>query len=102
MTRRAKGRAGIGTSRPGAASRQPQEPEHVLRFRTLPPGVSGADLVAESLDKLQPGAVWLRGLQRVRIRAVTQTTVTFAELSHGWAKCRSLPRAAFLRSSSPE
>lgn len=71
-------------------------------IRTLPPGVSGEDLVSEARMRLKPGAVWLRGDQRVRIRAATPTTVTFCELDHGRARRRRLARIRFLRSSRPE
>lgn len=84
------------TSRPGTAS--PQQPA----IRRLPPGISGEDLQRSDAAALRRGAIWLRGCQRVQIRGVTPHTITVAELDHGVARRRRIPRAAFLRTSRPE
>ncbi len=92
--RRAKGDGLLG----------PAPPRSAPRVRYVAPGISGLDLMEEqiALGRLVPGRVWFRGPQRVRIVAVTEETITFAELSHGRAKQRRQSRVTFLHSSRPE
>lgn len=73
-----------------------------IDVRVIPIGVSGQDLAREALAALRIGAIWRRGDQRVRIRAVAARFIIVTELSHGSALRRRIPRAHFLRTSRPE
>jgi hypothetical protein len=64
--------------------------------------MSGEELRRRDEAALRRGAIWLRGVQRVQIRGITANTITVAELDHGTARRRRIPRAHFLRTSHPE
>ena len=85
----------------GSEGAHRQAPPAQLRVRILAPGIDGEELRRQSEARLIAGALWRRGEQVVRIRAVTAGAILFRELNHGRAQRRSLTRAAFLRSSRP-
>jgi hypothetical protein len=68
--------------------------------RVIPAGLTGADLPRVDLNALRVGSLWLRGCQRVRIRALPPGCVVFTELTHG-GNLRHVPRATFLRTARP-
>jgi len=78
--------------------------------QVVPAGVSGQELAVSRAKALEPGSIWRRGRQRVRLLKVHKTkrrhlgppivTVEFQELSFG-SRVRKLGSAAFLRSSWP-
>lgn len=79
--------------------------------RTIPPGVSGDQLVVQHKGEIAKGSIWLRGRQRVRVEQVTTKEsrqagpalirVQFRELSYG-RRLRSMPRGSFLQNAWPE
>ncbi len=69
--------------------------------RHLPAGVSGSDLDATRREKIQPGQIWQRGKQRVRITSVVGFDVRFIELTPPHAR-RRMARSLFLRTSLRE
>lgn len=69
--------------------------------RSLPLGVTGADLGRARQLGMRPGQVWRKGDLRVRILTVSPTWVTFRELTHTKAT-RKIRRDQFERAGLPE